>query len=192
MAAGTNVVDYGNAEQSGTWAIAEGVVLVIVGLIAIFARYSIVTALTLAFPLFLVVKGILEVIAAFRTAGEGGALWELAFGIIAILAGVLLFARPALTGLTLVAILAGYFFVEGIARLTIGFMVRGPGSAWGWVVAIGVLDVILAIVMIAMPAATLVLVGFLIGLNILAAGVGMIVVGYMERTHRVPAGATPA
>ncbi|HEY3318319.1 MAG TPA: DUF308 domain-containing protein [Coriobacteriia bacterium] len=192
MAYADRTVSYGDTATAGTWAIAEGVVLVIVGLVAVFARYSIATALTLAFPLYLVVKGILEVIAAFRTQAEGGALWDLAFGIIAILAGVMLFARPALAGITLVAILAGYFFVEGIARLVIGFLVRAPGSGWLWVMGVGAIDVALGVYMLAAPAATLAVVAVLIGLNILAAGVAMVVIGALERTRHVPTGVTPA
>lgn len=185
-------VSYEDVRAGSTWAIAEGVVLVILGLIAMFARYAVLTALVLAFPLYLIVKGLLEVIAAFRTQAAGGSLWDLAFGIIAILAGVLLFAQPVLTGLTVVVILAAYFFVEGIARLAIGLTARTPGSGWGWVLAVGVLDVVLGVVMVAYPAATLNVIAFLIGLNILAAGIAMIAIGAMERTRHVPTGVTPA
>jgi uncharacterized membrane protein HdeD (DUF308 family) len=192
MATGTGYVDYGTTESESTWAIAEGVVLIILGIIALFARYSIVTALTLAFPLYLVIKGILEIVAGVRAQGEGGAVWDVAFGIIAVLAGVLLFARPALSGLTIVAILAGYFFVVGISRIVVSFVVRSIGGSWGWTLAAGIVEVLLGIYMLTAPAATLAAVAVLIGIDILITGIAMTAIGFMERTHHAPSGVTPA
>lgn len=182
---------YRDATGSSTWAIVTGTVLVILGLAAILLRMTISTALALAFPLFLTAKGILEAAGAFRARLAGAAMWDLVFGLIAILAGVLVFASPALAGLTLVAILGGYFFIEGVARLVVGFLIRGLGTGWGWVMAAGALDVGLGILMISSPTITLQVIAFLIGLNILAAGIAMIMIGMLIRPRHLPAGVRP-
>lgn len=177
---------------SATWSIAEGIVLVILGLIALSARYWVASALfTLALPLFLVVAGILLIISGFssRAAGAG---WNVAFGIIALFAGILLFARPSLAGLTTAVILAGYFFVVGIVRIVISLATRQPGSGWGWVLTVGIIDLLLGIYTITLPATAALVFAVVIGIEITVAGIAMIVMGAGERSHRMPAGAAPA
>lgn len=188
-----DVVRYDRSQETGGWAIAEGIILVILGIIAISARYWVAaTLLTVALPLFLVVAGILEIVAAFRAQGAGGAAWDLVFGIIALLAGVLLFARPSLTGLTTIVIVAGYFFVAGLTRIVVSLAVRGPGTGWGWTLAVGLIDLLLGFYTLTIPATAFVVLAVVIGIDILVAGIAMIVIGAAERSHRMAAGATPA
>lgn len=186
-------VMYGRDEgESGTWAIAEGVVLVILGLIALSARYWVATALfTVALPLFLTIAGILLIISAFRAQGAGAAVWDVAFGLIALLAGVALFAQPAITAVSTVAILVAYFFVVGIARIVAAFASRGPGTGWGWTLTVGVIDILLAIYTMTLPVTAMLVFAIVIGIDIFVGGIAMIVVGWQERSHRIEPGATP-
>jgi uncharacterized membrane protein HdeD (DUF308 family) len=188
-----NAVSYSrrDAEDVGTWALAEGVALMIVGLVAIFARYTTVDRLVLALALYLVVKGILEVVAAFRADVREGTRYDLAYGIIAILAGVLVMTREALS-ISTWAIIVGYFLLEGIARLALGYRTRGEDTGWVWVIGMGVIDLILFVYLLITPTTPLSTIAVLAGINILAAGIVMAVVGWMERTHRIHAGVTPA
>lgn len=188
-----DVMTQGRTSETSTWAIAEGIILIVLGLIALASRAWVTAGLILiALPLYLVVKGVLEMIAAFRAETTGGATWDLAFGIIALFAGILLFARPALSGVTTIVIVAGYFFVAGLARIAVSLIVRGPGTGWGWTLALGVVEVLLGIYTLMVPATAFYVLAIVIGIDILAAGVTMIVVGSMERRHRMTPGATPA
>jgi uncharacterized membrane protein HdeD (DUF308 family) len=189
----SETVTYGRpASEQGGWAIAEGVVLVILGLIALSARYWVASALlTVALPLFLVIAGILEIIAAFGAQSAGRSAWDVVFGIVALLAGILLFARPALAGLTTVAIIAGYFFVAGVARIVLSLSTREPGSGWGWVLTVGIIDILLGIYTVTLPATAILVFAIVIGIEILVAGIAMIVVGASARSHHA-AGPMPA
>jgi uncharacterized membrane protein HdeD (DUF308 family) len=189
MADMTDSSRYGQTTSSSGsgWAIAEGVVLLIIGIVAVFSPFATAAAAAILFPLYLVVKGILELIAAFRARTAGRAFWDVAFGIVAIIAGILLFARPAISGLTLAVLLIAYFVVDGIVRIVVSLAQRS--QAWGWVLASGIIDLILAAYLIAQPpTVTLFVLGFLLGISIISAGAVLIAEGSAERSHATGGG----
>jgi uncharacterized membrane protein HdeD (DUF308 family) len=191
MADMTENAQYGQTGSSGGgWVIAEGVVLLIIGIVAVFSPFATAAAAAILFPFYLVIKGVLEIIAAFRARTAGRAFWDVAFGIVALIAGIALFARPAISGLTLAVLLIAYFVVDGVVRIVVSLAQRG--QAWGWVLGSGIIDLVLAAYLITQPATvTLFVLGFLLGISIVAAGAALIAAGTAERSH-VPSGVSHA
>jgi uncharacterized membrane protein HdeD (DUF308 family) len=187
-----NVVDYGTMSRTqGTWTLVEGIVLIVLGLLALASPFATAVAAAVVFPVFLLVKGIIELIVAFRSPSGSKTFWHAAFGIISLLAGIALFARPVLAGLTLVVLLIAYFIVDGVARILVAARSRTTG--WGWVMLSGAIDLLLAAFLLTQGLrASVVVLGVLIGIDILAAGAAMIAVGASERTHATHGGVSPA
>lgn len=181
----------GDVRTTSMWAIVDGIVLIVLGLVAVFARYDTRARLIAAIALYLVVKGILEIVAAFRAEGEGGARLDIAFGMVSILAGVLVFLQPVFGGIEIATIIAGYFLVAGIARLALGWMARDEDTGWVWLLAMGAVELLLGIYVIAV-ATPLSALAVLVGIDIIATGAVMAIIGALERTRRIRAGVTPA
>src|SRR5690242_15644046 len=78
-------------------------------------------------------------------------LWWLpvAFGITAIVLGVLLLAYPGVTALVLVAVMGIYWLVEGVFDVILAIVHRAP--RWGWRLASGIVSAIAGLFILAYP-----------------------------------------
>jgi uncharacterized membrane protein HdeD (DUF308 family) len=143
------------------------------------------------FPIFLFIKAILELVVAFRSPTGSKTFWHAAFGVVSLIAAVALIARPILAGLTLTLLLIGYFLIDGAVRVFVALRSRTTG--WGWVLASGIIDLLLGAYLVTQSfAVSIFVLGVLIGIDILVAGIGMVAVDAQERTHAVHGGMTPA
>lgn len=65
-----------------------------------------------------------------------------------------------------------YFLIEGIAKIVFSLSVR-PFPNWGWVMASGILGVIIAFWLLANPGMSLLFLGIFIGVQLIAEGVAI-------------------
>lgn len=108
-------------------------------------------------------------------------------GCLCAIAGILCFTNPARSMEVLTFILAIYFIASGIARLTITVSERFPG--WGWGVVSAAAELILGVLILATwPAAGLVVLGTLLGIQLIVAGVSAIATGSAVRRIVAPRG----
>jgi uncharacterized membrane protein HdeD (DUF308 family) len=147
-----------------------GVVGVIFGIVVLSNAFNSVAALTWLTGLFLLFMGIVQLITlrrgAERRAQAIGAL-------IAIVGGIILLVWPGET-LKVVAFIAGItFLLWGIVRTLSAF--REIGDNRTRELAVGIVLIVLGIMVMAWPSATITLVGILIGLVALIWGIVMIV-----------------
>ena len=91
-------------------------------------------------------------------------------------AGVILILWPINGVLSLTLVLIAFFVVEGIATLMYAFEHRSQLSGrWGWMLASGVVDLILAgIIFAGLPGTAAWALGLLVGINMLFGGTAMI------------------
>jgi uncharacterized membrane protein HdeD (DUF308 family) len=165
------------------WALAlRGLVAILFGLAALFWPGLILAVLIVFFGLYALIDGILAIIAAFRSSGQGMRRPLLLLeGVIGILFGILALFWPGLTALTLVYIVAFWVILSGIARIVMAVMLRREIEN-EWSIALsGVLSVILGIVLLLLPGAGLLAYTWLIG--ILALAVGIVLVYYAFRVR---------
>jgi uncharacterized membrane protein HdeD (DUF308 family) len=78
--------------------------------------------------------------------------WVVLRGVVAILFGVLAFARPGAMSLGLVMLFAAYAFVGGIAAIIAAAQRSRTGANWGMLMVDGILGVAAAIVAVLWPA----------------------------------------
>jgi uncharacterized membrane protein HdeD (DUF308 family) len=102
-----------------------GLVSVAAGIFAIARPGATALALLWLIGIWAVVKGIAEIAAAIQIRKEVEGEWAIALsGVISILFGVFVLARPGAGALALVWLIAIYAFAHGILELMLGFKLR--------------------------------------------------------------------
>lgn len=153
-----------------------GAVMVILGGIALGAAYLTSVVSVMLLGILLIVSGVFEIGSAMtRRATEPALIVGLA-GVMAVFAGVLLLFRPTI-GLASVTLIAGLFFLaNGVYRLISALLNRFAN--WGWEVAYGVCAIALGIIVLGTwPATSAVLLGTLVGLELIFRGAAFLALG---------------
>ena len=102
-----------------------GVISVVAGLIAIARPGATALALLFVIGIWALVKGVAEIVTAIQIRKEVEGEWALALsGVISILFGLFVLARPGGGALAVVALIALYALAHGILDLMVGFKLR--------------------------------------------------------------------
>ncbi len=151
-----------------------GIVLAAIGIFALIAAFSATIATMVTMGLLLIAAGIAKIVeAAMMERGSHHRLSGLFVGIFYGVAGALVLARPGLAAVAVTVLLAALFFSLGIARILAASMVRYHRS--GWTILSGVASVVLGIVVfVSWPVSAMWLVGTLLGVEFIFAGVELI------------------
>jgi uncharacterized membrane protein HdeD (DUF308 family) len=154
----------------------EGIVLVLLGAAAIIVPVVATLAFTLVIGWLFLISGIVGLVTTFWMRGVPGFWWALLSAIIAIAAGVVLLLWPISGTLSLTLVLIAFFIVEGIVTLMYAIDHRAQLSGrWGWMLASGIVDLILAgIIFAGLPETATWALGLLVGINLLFGGTAMI------------------
>lgn len=170
------------AGKNWGWLVAAGVCSVIVGGLAIFAPLASSLAVETVVACACVVGGIAWVISAFKTRSWQGLATRIAIGILQLAVGILLLVNPVFGLFSLTMLIAGFFAADGTLRIMSAVQNRSHLKGWGWVAASGVITVVFAAIIASeVPAAALVLVGVLTGINLLMSGFIQIAYGFAAR-----------
>ena len=154
----------------------EGIVLVLLGFAAIVVPVVATLAFTLVIGWLFLISGGVGLVTTFWMRNAPGFWWALVSAAIALAAGVILILWPINGVLSLTLVLIAFFVVEGIATLMYAFEHRSQLSGrWGWMLASGVVDLILAgIIFAGLPGTAAWALGLLVGINMLFGGTAMI------------------
>ena len=154
----------------------EGIVLVLLGFAAIVVPVVATLAITLVIGWLFLISGGVGLVTTFWMRNAPGFWWALLSAVIALAAGVILILWPISGVLSLTLVLIAFFAVEGIATLMYAFEHKAQLSGrWGWMLASGVVDLILAgIIFAGLPGTAAWALGLLVGINMLFGGTAMI------------------
>jgi len=161
----------------------EGIVLVILGVLAVLAPSIASVAATLFFGWLLLISGIIGLVTTFRARQAPGFWWSLLSAIVGIVAGVLLLGWPLVGVLSLTAVLIAFLFVEGVITIMYAFEHRSALSGrWGWLLASGILDVVLGLILfLGLPGTAQWALGLLLGIDLLFGGWALIMMALYAR-----------
>jgi uncharacterized membrane protein HdeD (DUF308 family) len=156
--------------------LAEGIILVLLGMAAIIVPWIATLAFTIFIGWLFLISGIVGLITTFYMRGAPGFWWSLLSAIVAIAAGVLLLYQPITGALSLTFVLIAFFVIEGIVTIMYAIDHRTQLSGrWGWMLASGVVDLILAgIIFAGLPGTAAWALGLLVGINMVFGGTAMI------------------
>lgn len=154
-----------------------GIVVLILGILAIAMPFITGVAVTLMIGFILIAAGLAEFIYTFKSKSFGEGFFRFLFGLLAVLAGLSLVTQPDAGLATITLFLAVWFFVDGIITFVQGFRWR-PFDGWGWMVFSGIVSIILGVMIWRQfPVSALWLVGLLVGIRLIFAGWTMIMLG---------------
>lgn len=171
-------------EVSRGWSIALGIGLVVLGLATIA-----LSAFTTFFAIWLlgvvlVIRGIIDMVTSFSAVNrEKGFWWHLFGGILSLIVGALILARPGVTAVAVTFLVGAFFVAIGIFK-TVAAPVEHTAH-WGWVMLSGIISLLVGIwILGAMPGIAIWLIGLLVGIEITVQGFVMMFYPYAVRQQR--------
>jgi len=170
------------------WALAlRGIFAILFGLAAFVIPGVTLAVLVALFGAYAVIDGVLAIIAGIRAAERHERWWSPVLkGLAGIVAGVLIFAWPALTVLLLLYLMAGWAIVTGVLELVAAAHLHRAHGEW-LLILNGVLSIVFGLFVIAWPGAGVVTVLWMIGVYAIVFGVVLLVLAFRLRAlHRRP------
>jgi uncharacterized membrane protein HdeD (DUF308 family) len=154
----------------------EGILLVILGLAAMIVPPLASLAVTIFLGWMFLISGIAGLVLTFWARKMPGFWWSLISAALAVVAGIILLAQPVQGTLTLTVVVGAYFLAEGVATIMYALEHRRELSErWAWLLVAGIMDLLIAAVIIAgLPGSALWAVGLLVGINLLFGGATLI------------------
>jgi uncharacterized membrane protein HdeD (DUF308 family) len=151
---------------------AEGVFLSILGLAAMLLPFLAGIATTIFLGWLFLMAGVVGLLFTVRAKGLPGFAWSLLSAIAAVAAGLLLVWNPLRGLMTLTYVLVAFFIVDGIFIILLALEHRRELSRrWEWMLVNGVIDLVLAAIVIAgMPGTFIWALGLLVGIDMLFGG----------------------
>jgi len=167
--------------------LAEGTLLVVLGAVAIVIPPLATLAVTIVLGWLFLISGIIGLVTTFWMRNAPGFWWALISAALAILAGGWLLAQPIAGALTLTLVLIAFFIIEGISTIFFALDHRREFSGqWGWMLASGVVDLVLAaMLLMGYPSTAVWALGLLVGINMIFGGVALIAMALHARKEAV-------
>lgn len=152
------------------WMLAIGIVLILTGLLAfalpVVASIAVEAMIGAAF----LISGVMQGVHAVRAEGWRARAISIASALLYVVGAGLLLLNPLAGLVALTLVMLSVIAADGVMRVVIGARMR-PEKGWGWMIASGVVSVLLAIALFLMfPAVSLTLLGVLLGISFVIEG----------------------
>lgn len=163
------------------WSIVLSVLMMITGVVALFAPAITGVTVTLMFGWLLILSGVLHLAYAWRAEGASSVIWEILVGVVYGVAGFYLLSRPVLGLEALTIALVMYLVIESALEFVLGFSLR-PLAGSGWLVVDGILTLVIAVMIGAgFPASSTWAIGTLVAVSIFFSGLTRLMVSVAVR-----------
>jgi len=157
------------------WFTAEGVLLVLLGTLAIAVPQlaSIAVAVFVGWLLFF--AGVVSAIATIRSPRAPGYIWHILLSALMAVLGLVLALFPVQGSLSLTLVLTAYFIAHGIGTLAFAFSIKPSTGRWILLLFVALVDFLIAALVIAgWPSTGLWVLGLFVGIELLLTGFGLI------------------
>ena len=165
----------------------EGIVLVVLGLLAIIIPPIATIAVTIFLGWLFLISGVVGLVTTFWARHAPGFWWSLLSAVLAIAAGTVLLAWPISGAVSLTLLLIVFFTIEGVLSIMYALEHKKELSGrWGWMLTSGIIDLVLAAIILAgLPGTAAWALGLLVGINMLFGGTAMIAMAMHARSTDV-------
>jgi uncharacterized membrane protein HdeD (DUF308 family) len=163
------------------WFLFLGIVFIIGGVAALAMPLiaSISVALLVGWSLIFV--GAVQIFQAWSIRTWGGFIWQMVMGLVVLVGGIAMIINPIVAAITLTLLLGVIFTAKGIMQIMLGLRFR-PHSGWGWIVAAGVLAIVVALmILFSWPFSGLWVPGTLVGISLIFSGWSYVAVALAAR-----------
>lgn len=170
------------------WFMGLGILLLVLGVIAMGAPLASGIAINLLIGWLLVVSGVAHGIHAFRASGWRGGMMQSLCGLLYLGVGIMMVVNPIAGLLALTVMVMVYFILSGIFKTILAMRVENLPQR-GWVTVSGILSLVLAIyVGSQFPASALWVIGLLVGIEMVFSGWSFVMLALAAR--RIARGGT--
>jgi uncharacterized membrane protein HdeD (DUF308 family) len=161
----------------------EGIVLLVLGTAAITLPPLAGLAVAIVVGWLFLLGGVVGLITTFAARGAPGFGWALLSALVALAAGIVLLINPLAGLATLTYVLIAFFAVDGILNIVMAIEHRRELSGrWEWMLFGGIVDLILAAIIIAgLPGTLAWALGLLVGIDLLFGGAALIAIALSAR-----------
>ena len=155
---------------------AEGVILVLLGFVAMAIPLFAGLATAILLGWLLLAAGIVGLLSTLRTRRAPGFGWSLLSALAALVAGLVLLWNPLAGLVTLTYVLTAYFIADGVFNIVLALSHRRELSRrWEWMLLNGIFDLVLAAFIIAgMPGSFIWVLGLLVGIDLVFGGASLV------------------
>jgi len=157
--------------KSWVWMAVLAVISIVGGVLALANPFAATLAATLLAGWAFAFLGLVQIIQAFQIRDWSGFLWALMFGVITLVVGAVLLLDPLAGMVSLTILVACLFLFTGVVKTMYALSLR-PMSGWGWVLASGLVSILLALMILTnFPVSAATVLGILLALELLSNGV---------------------
>lgn len=173
---GLHLVGTDELKKRWAWCLALGVLLVVLGMVALGCS----TTMTLASMVFvgwlLIAAGAIEAVHAFNCKGWGGFFIDLLSGLLYVVVGFMIVANPGAAAVSLTLLIAMFLIFGGIFRAAVALLVRFQN--WIWLLLHGLINVLLGVAIWRQwPYSGLWVIGLFVGIDLVFNGWSLIMLG---------------
>jgi uncharacterized membrane protein HdeD (DUF308 family) len=168
--------------------LAEGVVLLILGILAIVVPQVATIAAEVLIGWLVLVSGIVGLIATLRMRSAPGFWWSMLSAVLGIVAGIVLLRWPLSGAISLTLILTIFLVIEGVTTILFALEhKRELSGRWGVMLVSGIVDLLLAgLIFAGFPATAVWAIGLLVGINLVFGGSALIAMALHARNPAAP------
>jgi uncharacterized membrane protein HdeD (DUF308 family) len=161
----------------------EGIILSLLGLAAIVLPPVAGLVATVLLGWLFLIAGVVGLIATLRARQAPGFGWSLLSALVAVIAGGALLWNPLQGLVTLTFVLTAFFVVDGILIIALAIAHRRELSGkWEWMMLNGVVDLVLAAIIISgLPGTITWALGLLVGIDMMFGGASLIAMALEAR-----------
>ena len=158
------------------WYLIQSALMVLGGILALVYPIVSSVALVLFLGWILIVSGVVQGISLIGARHVPNFWLQLISVVLSLIIGLLFLRRPGEGAFTFTLLLIVFFTVEGFSKVIFSLTIR-PFPNWGWVLASGVLGILLSFYLWANLSVTAIwLLGVLLGIQLISEGVAL---GYL-------------
>ena len=164
--------------------LAQGIIMLVLGVLAIIWPGISTIAVDIYVGWLFLVSGIVGLFTMFLARDVQAFLWMLLTAALSLFVGVMLVWHPAQGAVSLTMVLTAFFIVEGIFQIVASLSYRDvfPGQ-WGWMLASGIADLVLAgIIISGWPGTAGWALGLIVGVNLITSGAAITTVALAARS----------
>ncbi|MCJ8498995.1 HdeD family acid-resistance protein [Desulfatitalea alkaliphila] len=170
-------IERSNIGAMAKWFKTIGVVMVIIGLLAVILPHIATITVQILIGMVLLIAGVLNLTHANTIRKWRSVTWEILLSVLFLISGFAFIAYPIRGAFALTGILGIIFIFLGILKIQSALAWRDrPG--WGWILFSGLMSILLGvIILIGLPGTALWAIGLILGIDLIFSGVALLAVG---------------
>lgn len=164
----------------------QGILAVLFGIATLALPGITLIALVALFGGYALIDGVISIVIAIKDRKENDKWWLLLLsGLVSVAAGVVTFAWPGITAISLFYVIVGWAIASGVVEVILAIQLRKEIEGEWLLVLDGILSVAFGILLATQPAIGLLAVLWMIGAYGIAGGVTLIVLAFRLRNFEV-------